>query len=110
MLFVQVAAAHVLVRAAVTAFASRHAVTFGAEVHPEARCSDLLLTLGRLKPGVHLLVGLVEVLRSVVCAAKRRSVEVIEHQVHIFCLLVLQVVSDLDVSVHLNFDVSIGLP
>jgi len=53
---------------------------------------------------------LVKVLVCVVRRGEGRPVEVVEHQVHVFRLLVLQVVSDLDVSVHLNFNVSICLP
>ena len=40
---------------------------------------------------------------------RRRVIEVVEHQVHVFLLFALQVVVDLHVSVHLDFDVGVRL-
>jgi hypothetical protein len=39
-----------------------------------------------------------------------RVVKIVEHQIHIFLLLTLKVVVDFGISMHLDFDVRIGLP
>ena len=106
---VQVASTHVLVGATVATLTSGHPITLSPEIHPETPWCHFLCTLSRLLPSIDLLAGLVEVLGGVVRRAEGRSVEIVEHQIHVFCLLVLQVVPYLDVTVNLDLDVGISL-
>jgi hypothetical protein len=68
-----------------------------------------LCAISRFQTCVDLLVRLVEVLGCIVRAAEGGAIEVVEHQVHIFCLLILKVVADFDIPVHLDFDVGVRL-
>lgn len=56
-----------------------------------------------------LYLAFVEVLCRVVGRAECRAVEIVEHEVHVFFFLYLQVVSDVSVTMNLDLDVSIGL-
>lgn len=87
-LLVKITAAHVLVSTAVSTLSRWYTVTLGPEVHTEPR-GHFLLSLLRLLPSLYLVARFVEVLSRVVCRSKGRSVEVVEHQVHILRLLVL---------------------
>ena len=94
-------------RTAVATFSRRHSVAFVSVV---GRCCVIVELLGRVCViDVNLLRGLVEVLRGVYYGAHGGTVEVIKHQIHILLLLDLQVVSDFDVPVHFDFDVSVSL-
>ena len=107
----QIAPSHVLICTAVTSFASGDTVAFSAEIHTEvARLNGLSLISRLLLSSLNLIARLVKVLGCVVCSAKGRAIEVIEHQIHVLCLLVLQVVANLYVTMHLYFDMCISLP
>lgn len=107
----QITSSHVLICTAVTSFASGDTVTFGAEVHAEvARLNRLSLISRLLLSSLDLITRLVKVLSCVVCRAKRRAIKVVEHQIHVLCLLVLQIVTNLYVPMHLYFDMCISLP
>jgi len=105
-LLVEVPPSHVLVCAAVPTFSSRYSVSFSPEVVPET------CFLGRACGflSLYLLCRLVEVLSSVVRRAEGGAIEVIEHQVHTLSLPVLEVVPDFDVTMHLDFYMSVSLP
>ena len=108
-LFVQVPSSHVLVSTTIASFTRRHTITLCSEMHPKTG-SDLLSAICRFLASFNLLAWFVEILCCVIGCAEGRAVEVVEHQVHVLSLLVLKIVSDFDVSMHLNFDVSICLP
>ena len=109
-LLVQVASAHVLICAAVTSFTCWDAVSLRPEVHPETCWHFLTILSACIKTTcLNLLAWLVEVLGCVVRRAERAAVEIVEHQVHILSLLVLQIVSNLNVSMHLNFNMGVSL-
>lgn len=55
-------------------------------------------------------MGIVEVLARVICRLAAGIIKVVEHEVHIICLLNLQVIIDLHVAVHFNLNVGVGLP
>ena len=108
-LLVKITSAHVLVSTAVATLSRWHTVTLGSEVHAEPRSHLLLSFSPRLLSSLYLIARFVEILRRVVCRTKRRPIEVIEHQIHILSLLVLQVISNLNVTVHLDLDVRVSL-
>ena len=76
---VKIPSAHVLVGAAIATLTSGHTVALSPEIHPETPRCDLLGPLCRFLPSFDLLARLVEVLRSVVCRSKGRSIEIVEH-------------------------------
>ena len=104
--------AHVLICTSIASLSRWHAVPFRPEIHPKAR-RHVLFSLDanqRLLASLDLLTGFVEVLSRVVRRAEGRAIEIVKHQVHILGLLVLQVVANLNVAVHLDLYVSVGLP
>jgi hypothetical protein len=104
-LLVKVSPSHVLICAAVSTFSGRHSVSLSSEVVPET----CLLSRACRFLSLYLLCGLVEVLSGVVRRAEGRAIEVIEHKVHTLSLSVLEVVPDFDVTMHLDFNVSVSL-
>ena len=106
-LLVKIAASHVLVSAAVATLPRWYAISLSPKVHTEARSNILSLNL---LPSLDLFTNLVEVLGRVIGRTKRRAIEIIEHQVHIFSLLILQIVSNLNITVNLYLYVRVSLP
>ena len=103
----------VLVRAAVAPFARGHPVAVGPEVLLHLLAVEHQAFFVSSGDHAAILIApscFVKVLLGVCSRHRRRSVEVVKHQVHIFLLLSVQVVSDFDVTVDLNLDVSVGLP
>ena len=101
--FVQIATSHILIRWSVSSFPCRNSVTFSCTFLIRI-CSLIRLT------SIAAIVRFVEVLGGVVCRSRKTwPVKVVEHQIHIFAFLHLQVVPNFNVPVYLNFNVGVGL-
>ena len=105
----QITSAHVLVSTAVASLSRRHTVSLRSEVHTEARCDILLPLHAGLVPSLYLFTRFIEVLGRVVRRAEGRTVKVVKHQVHVFSLLILQVVANLYVAMNFYFYMCVGL-
>ena len=110
-LLVEISPTHILVCTSVATLSRGDSVALRSEIHPEARRHILfpLYAPKRLLPSLDLLARLVKVLRGVIRRAERGAIEVVKHQVHVLSLLVLEVVANLDIAVHLDLDVGVGL-
>ena len=86
-LLVKISPPHILIGTSVSALSGWNTVTFSPKIHTEARGN--LFSLNWLLPSLNLLTWLIEVLSRVVGGPERRAIKIIEHQVHVFSLLVL---------------------
>ena len=109
---VKVSTTHVLISTAITAFTSGDSVALSSEIISEVGViwphwtSEARVWHGR---GLICVTWFVEVLSGIIGRTERRSVEIVKHQIHVLSLLVLQVVTNLDITVNLDLDVGIGL-
>ena len=101
--FVQISTSHILIRRSISSFSCRNPITFSCPFLIRV-CSLICLA------SIAAIIRLVEVLGGVVGrSCKTGPVKVVEHQIHIFAFLHLQVVPNFYVPVHLNFNVGVSL-
>ena len=108
-LLMEVPSSHILVGTTVASFSGGDPVTLGSEIHSETTLWHFLCPIGRFLPRLYLITRFIEVLGRVIGWTKGRPVKVIEHQIHVLCLFVLKIISDLDVSVHFYLDMGVSL-
>ena len=108
-LLMEITSSHILVRTAVASFSGGNSVTLSSKIHSETSLWHFLCPIGRFLPRLNLITWFIEVLGRVVGWTKGRPIKVVKHQIHVLCLFVLKVISDLDVPVHFYFDVGVSL-